>query len=560
MADRRVWVADRFESRGSTEFRVRARLQHRQGRLRPLRPAGRPRRLPAGPAVADARRGRGRRHCAAAGGLRGSGGGRGRPWRAVRPRDSRWLRRRRRLRSPGMRGRRRRVSLRARDRRTTGARRLERRRLAQAGDPEDAASRRRGACHALHATSARPATKDLGVVVVVYNMRRAARRTLHSLSRSYQQGIDDLDYEVIVVENGSDPEQRLGEELVRSFGAEFRYIDLGDERSPSPARAINRGIAASTAQNLAVMIDGAHLLTPGVLHYAMEGCPPTRPRSSSQSTGTSGPGSSRSRWRAATTRSSKICSSPRSTGPPTDTASSRSATSSATATGSTVTGRATASSCRGAWSSRRAEWTRASPSPGGGFVNLDFYERMVCSPGVNLVTMLGEGTFHQVHGGTTTNVAEPDELVKSYEDEYAELRGRRFYVPLQQAHYVGRLPPAALRIRPRRMSSFQRFKDALPEGDRQPTVSACAGSPGSKAEFIDAFWRSGEWHRTTWLGKSTHRAPTDLFAYQELICRLRPDWIVETRTGAGGAGLVPRLDLRPDRSRAGALDRRLSAR
>ncbi len=58
-----------------------------------------------------------------------------------------------------------------------------------------------------------------------------------------------------------------------------------------------------------------------------------------------------------------------------------------------------------------------------------------------------------------------------------------------------------------------------------------------KTEFIDAFWRSGEWHRTAWLGKWTHRPPTDLFVYQELICRVRPDWIVETRTGAGGRAL-----------------------
>jgi hypothetical protein len=43
-----------------------------------------------------------------------------------------------------------------------------------------------------------------------------AQRTLHSLSRAYQEGIEDLDYEVIVVENGSSPDQALGEELVRS--------------------------------------------------------------------------------------------------------------------------------------------------------------------------------------------------------------------------------------------------------------------------------------------------------------------------------------------------------
>jgi cephalosporin hydroxylase len=162
---------------------------------------------------------------------------------------------------------------------------------------------------------------------------------------------------------------------------------------------------------------------------------------------------------------------------------------------------------------------------------------MVCSPGVNLVTMLGEASFHQVHGGTTTNAPEPDALVSSYEDEYAELRGRRFYVPVQQARYVGRLPPAARRMRPRRISSFQRFRDAGMRMNANRPFRPAPIPQDLKAEFIEAFWRSGEWHRATWLGRPTHRAPTDLFAYQELICRLRPDWIVETRTGAGGRAL-----------------------
>ena len=86
---------------------------------------------------------------------------------------------------------------------------------------------------------------DLSVVVVFYNMRREAARTLHSLSRAYQEDIDDLDYEVIVVENGSADDQRLGEEFVRGFGPEFRYLDLGADATPSPAHALNRGIASS---------------------------------------------------------------------------------------------------------------------------------------------------------------------------------------------------------------------------------------------------------------------------------------------------------------------------
>ena len=113
-------------------------------------------------------------------------------------------------------------------------------------------------------------------------MRREAARTLHSLSRSYQQGVDDLDYEVIVVENGSAPDQRLGEEFVRSFGPEFRYVDLGDEATPSPVeRAQPRPRMLATGTTIAFMIDGAHVLTPGVLRYGT-GRPPhaTRPRSS----------------------------------------------------------------------------------------------------------------------------------------------------------------------------------------------------------------------------------------------------------------------------------------
>ena len=94
-----------------------------------------------------------------------------------------------------------------------------------------AAARRRAASlrPAARAAGARADAIDLSVVVVFYNMRREAARTLHSLSRAYQQGIDDLDYEVIVVENGSVADQRLGEEFVESFGPEFRYLDLGDE-------------------------------------------------------------------------------------------------------------------------------------------------------------------------------------------------------------------------------------------------------------------------------------------------------------------------------------------
>jgi len=50
-----------------------------------------------------------------------------------------------------------------------------------------------------------PHRPDVSVVVVIYNMAREAPRTLHSLSAAYQRHIDADDYEVIVVDNGSQP-------------------------------------------------------------------------------------------------------------------------------------------------------------------------------------------------------------------------------------------------------------------------------------------------------------------------------------------------------------------
>ena len=42
--------------------------------------------------------------------------------------------------------------------------------------------------------------------------------------------------------------------------------------------------------------------------------------------------------------------------------------------------------------------------PGGGLVNLDFYARAVAAAD-HVWTILGEGTFHQVHGGAATSLS-----------------------------------------------------------------------------------------------------------------------------------------------------------
>ncbi|HEX6460194.1 MAG TPA: CmcI family methyltransferase [Thermoleophilaceae bacterium] len=381
------------------------------------------------------------------------------------------------------------------------------------------------------------ATKDLAVIVVTYNMRREASRTLHSLSRSYQRGIDHLDYEVIVVDNGSRPEERLGEEFVRSFGPHFRYIELGADSAPSPAHAINRGIAASDASAVAIMIDGAHVLTPGVLRFGTLALSTYEPAVAVTKQWYLGPGQqpqtvaagydkdyedrlfAQIDWPADGYRLFDV--------------------------GHFIGNR---DWFDGDWESncifvprslieQAGGMDESFSVPGGGFVNLDFFERMVGTPGATVVTILGEGSFHQLHGGTTTNEVEPDDLIRSYDDQYEALRGRRFQVPTPRTHFIGGMPDRARRTRPRHMANFRDFKGAH-VGARGTRPSRPVPVPQDlKLEFIDAFWRSGEWHNTQWLGRAVHRAPTDLFAYQELVFRLRPDWIVETRTGSGGRAL-----------------------
>jgi cephalosporin hydroxylase len=56
-------------------------------------------------------------------------------------------------------------------------------------------------------------------------------------------------------------------------------------------------------------------------------------------------------------------------------------------------------------------------------------------------------------------------------------------------------------------------------------------------EFTEAVWRTIPWTSTTWLGERVESAPTDLVSYQEAICSVRPDWVIETSRGDRGRTL-----------------------
>lgn len=285
----------------------------------------------------------------------------------------------------------------------------------------------------------------LSIIVVIYNMRREAPRTLYSLTPTYQMGVNGADYEVIVVENGST--QPLLPEEVSSMGPNFRYIRI-EKASPSPAIAINHGVRLSQAPFIGIMIDGARLVTPGVIALAMQclghfgravvstigfhlgPCVQTQSICHGYNKALEDKLLHSIDWRNQGYRLFEIS--------------------------------ALAESSPKGWLGNLNESNLIFLSrplfdelggfdeqfglPGGGFVNLDFYSRACELPNSLLITLLGEATFHQIHGGVTTNQPAKNlsQSLKTYGEDYREIRGFYHENPTRPPLLFGHTRPEIL--------------------------------------------------------------------------------------------------------------------
>jgi cephalosporin hydroxylase len=383
-----------------------------------------------------------------------------------------------------------------------------------------------------------PGTVALSIVIVLYNMRREGRRTLHSLSRAYQRGIEDLPYEVIVVDNGSDDGDRLSVDEIVSYGPEFHLLDMGADAHPSPVGALNAGLSVSRGENVALMIDGAHLLTPGVLHNAMIALTAYAPAVVAVQQWYVGPGQQpdtsregydqtiedrlfeRIEWPSDGYRLFEIS----------HFIGERDWFDGIVESNCIVAPRKLLEQI-GAFDDRFS-------MPGAGYANLDLFERLALTPGVNVVSMLGEGTFHQFHGGTTTNVVDQVEhraRVAAYGEHFKALRGRGLLGLDRPVKFVGALdPPAAKRTRARRaFESLGPLRDPVKFGAHTAPVAV---PEELKLAAIEAAWDQQSWRDTTWLGHRVNRYPADLQCYQELVARNGPETVVVTGDDDGLAG------------------------
>ena len=282
----------------------------------------------------------------------------------------------------------------------------------------------------------------LTVVVVSYNMRREIPRTLRSLSVPYQKSIKREEYEIILVDNGS--EQPWTEQDFTDLNAGLRIVNLREAPS-SPVPAVNRGIREARGELIGVLIDGARMVTPGLLDASRRAaCLYPRPIIATlgfhlgfEHQAISIP---KGYSREVEDRLLHSIDWPRDGYRLFDIS-------------------VLNASCGWGWFRPIAEsnalfmpaalwqelggYDEAFQFPGGGLANLDLYERALSLPGTQPIMLLGEGNFHQVHGGIASN--SPNSGWDAWHEEYRRIRGRDYKVPDAGTVCFGPVEGAALK-------------------------------------------------------------------------------------------------------------------
>ena len=285
-------------------------------------------------------------------------------------------------------------------------------------------------------------------VVIVYDMPAQAQNTIRSLMADYQEDVRLDDYEVLIIENES--ANTISRPFLASLPPNFSY-HLRQESQPTPIHAINYGIEIACGANICVMIDGARLLTPGIVKNILRGH-----RLSPRAVVTA-PG-----YHLGHELQQKAV------GSGYDVAHEKALMSSISwpADGyrlfeiSCFSGSCAAgfylphgeSNCismpRELWQALGGYDARFDMR-GGGVVNLDLYKRACEYPDITHVFLHGEGTFHQFHGGVTTGgeAAEArQQFIKAIMEQYQDIRGRKFELPVTNPVYLGEISEHALKF------------------------------------------------------------------------------------------------------------------
>ncbi len=284
----------------------------------------------------------------------------------------------------------------------------------------------------------RPA--KVSIVVNFFNMQREAKRTLFSLTTNYQHDVRKTDYEVIAIDNGST--KPLDKTWVKSMGDNFRYFYF-DSQSPSPCLAVNYAVRKAKYKNVMICIDGARILSPGMIKYMLVGLKMYEhpfvyslgmhigwklqnhlikegynQRAEDELI-------NETYWEKNGYELFNISSL-------------------ADSSRNGYFSNLKESNC---FSMRKKDFIELGgfneqfSSPGGGLINLDFFNLVNGSKKYAPVMILGEATFHQFHGGVATNVTIENHPFNKMAEEYKEIRNKEYKPNNRLPEYIGSINP-----------------------------------------------------------------------------------------------------------------------
>ena len=274
----------------------------------------------------------------------------------------------------------------------------------------------------------------VSIIVISYNMNRELPRTLLSLSVPFQKGITRDEFEVILIDNGS---------KVPPTASDFSHLDIDlrvvsmDNPTKSPVPAINFGLKQVSGEIIGVYIDGARIASPRLIASARDAITYNQ-RAFVGSRGrylgnkfqrvaivegynqqVEDEMLAQSGWESDGYKLFDISVFDESSGP-------------------TWFDPVAESNSLFMWRSLWNElggYAEGFVTPGGGLVNLDTWKRACELPETVPTLLLGEATFHQVHGGVATNGSL--DKVQEFYTEYFSIYGEEFDVPMPAIRFVG---------------------------------------------------------------------------------------------------------------------------
>ena len=282
----------------------------------------------------------------------------------------------------------------------------------------------------------------LSVIICVYDMSREAPRTILSAGEPYQKDVLEGEYEVIVVDNGS--RRKLPPDVTANLPAGVSLVDMPDPQ-PSPAFAMNWAARELARGDILLFaVDGARIFTDRLYsttlaaHELVDEAfvytlswhlgPNVQMVSTQQGYDQSVEDEllARSGWPGRPDALFDI----------------------SVLAGSSRPGffrpilESNAFSIPRSLFDRLGGYDERYTSPGGGLCNLEMFGRYVGRPRARNVCLLSEGTFHQVHGGSATSGAAPEER----HAEHRRIFGRGFEMAAYGTLYFGRVRPSAAKF------------------------------------------------------------------------------------------------------------------